>query len=126
MAVSLEVRAPLLDHKLIEHLAKMPSSLKLKNRTGKYIFKKAMEPILPKEILYRSKQGFAIPLKEWFTGELKAPTYEALFSRTDGILDQQYLKKIWNQHQKGRYDRSAHLWSVLMFRKWQEKFEAAV
>jgi asparagine synthase (glutamine-hydrolysing) len=122
MAVSLEVRAPLLDHKLMETVATIPSSLKLSGREGKYIFKKAMAPILKSEILDRRKQGFAVPLDRWFRQDLKDLTYEALFSTDDGILDRAFLKKIWDQHQKGTYDRSAHLWSVLMFRKWREAF----
>ena len=122
MAVSLEVRAPLLDHKLMETVATIPSSLKLTGRDGKYIFKKAMAPILKSEILDRRKQGFAVPLDRWFRQDLKDLTHEALFSTDDGILDRAFLKKIWDQHQKGTYDRSAHLWSVLMFRKWRETF----
>src|SRR5256885_12016599 len=80
MAVSLEVRAPLLDHHLMEHVASMPSHLKLRGRTGKYIFKKAMEPVLPKEILHRRKQRFAVPLDHWFRHELRGLAYESLFS----------------------------------------------
>jgi len=122
MAVSLEVRAPLLDHRFIERLASMPSSLKLRGRTGKYILKKALEPILPSEILYRSKQGFAVPLDRWFRGELKDLASTYLFDSSDGMFDRKFLQKIWQQHQSGHYDRSAHLWSILMFRKWQETF----
>ncbi|MFZ0878158.1 MAG: XrtA/PEP-CTERM system amidotransferase [Candidatus Acidiferrales bacterium] len=122
MAVSLEVRAPLLDHHLMELAAKMPSSMKLRGRNGKYIFKKAMETILPNDILYRKKQGFAIPLAQWFRGELREMAHAAIFSSQDGILDLGYLRKIWDEHQKVRHDRSAYLWSVLMFRKWQATF----
>jgi asparagine synthase (glutamine-hydrolysing) len=124
MAVSLEVRAPLLDHHLMELAARIPSSLKLSGGTGKYIFKKALSPVLPQVILERKKQGFAIPLARWFRGELKGMAEEALLGAPDGILDQDFLKKIWVQHQRMQYDRSAHLWAVLMFRKWKETFEA--
>jgi len=124
MAVSLEVRAPLLDHKLMETVATIPSSLKLFGRSGKYIFKKAMAPVLPQEILERKKQGFAVPLDRWFREDLRDLTYEVLFSSNDGILSPSFLKKIWGQHQNRQYDRSAHLWSVLMFRKWREAFHA--
>jgi asparagine synthase (glutamine-hydrolysing) len=124
MAVSLEVRAPLLDHKLMERVATMPSSIKLRGGVGKYILKKSMESILPREILYRRKQGFAIPIDRWFRNELKDLAYESLFRSNDGILDVNFLKKIWQQHQSGHYDRSAHLWSILMFRRWQETFAA--
>src|SRR5713226_7706255 len=124
MAVSLEVRAPLLDHHLMERVAAIPAALKLRGRTGKYIFKKAMSSVLPAETLDRSKQGFAVPLARWFRGELKDLAYSTIFSSGDGILDPAYLKKLWEQHQSGRYDRSPHLWAVLMYRKWREAFQA--
>jgi asparagine synthase (glutamine-hydrolysing) len=124
MAVSLEVRAPLLDHRLMERVASIPSHLKLRGRTGKYIFKKAVSSVLPVETLDRTKQGFAIPLAQWFRGDLRDMAYEAIHASPDGILDPVGLNTIWEQHQRGRYDRSAHLWAVLMFRKWRETFSA--
>ena len=124
MAVSLEVRAPLLDHKLMELAARMPAGLKLRGTKGKYILKKALEPILPSNILYRHKQGFSIPLHQWFRHELKELAQEALFSTQDGVLEGAYVRKIWDQHQKGLSDRSAYLWAVLMFRTWQKTFAA--
>jgi asparagine synthase (glutamine-hydrolysing) len=120
MAVSLEVRAPLLDHKLMEMVAAIPSSFKLSGRVSKYIFKKAMVPLLPPEILYRPKMGFAVPLKCWFRKELREMTQETIFGCQDGILDQRFLKKIWQQHQAERFDRSAYLWAVLMYSKWRK------
>jgi asparagine synthase (glutamine-hydrolysing) len=124
MAVSLEVRAPMLDHKFMELAASIPSSLKLRNGTGKYMLKKALEPTLPHEILYRQKQGFAIPLGDWFRRELKDMAYQVIVASTDGILDQEFLRTIWDQHQKRYYDRSALLWATLMFRKWRTTFSA--
>ncbi len=122
MAVSLEVRAPMLDHRFLELAASIPSSLKLHNGTGKYILKKALEPVLPNNILYRQKQGFAVPLDTWFRRELKEMAHHVILETEDGILDNRFLKKIWDQHQRGTYDRSALLWSTLMFRKWQQTF----
>jgi len=122
MAVSLEVRAPLLDHKFMELVARIPSSLKLRGRQTKYIFKKALAATLPEEILYRPKQGFAIPLDRWFRRELKEMAHAAIFDSSDGVLDQRFLRKIWDQHQRKSYDRSSHLWAVLMYRKWQKAF----
>ena len=125
MAVSLELRAPILDHQLMELVASIPSDLKLRGRTGKYILKKAMEPLLPQDILYRPKQGFAIPLNRWFRRELKDLAYDLVIaSNKDAILDGNYLSRIWKQHQAGTFDRSAYLWTVLMFRKWQQVFQA--
>ncbi len=125
MAVSLEVRAPLVDHCLMERAAAIPSPLKLNGRTGKLIFKKMMSSALSDDILYRSKQGFAVPLDRWFRAELRDMAYDAIFSSADdGLLDRRFLKKIWDQHQQRRYDRSAHLWTVLMFQKWKETFQS--
>jgi len=122
MAVSLEVRAPLLDHRLMELAARIPSSLKLNGRNGKYILKKAMAPLLPEGIRNRTKQGFAIPLGRWFRQELRETAENSLLDSEDGILNRSFLRKIWDQHQRGYYDRSAHLWSVLMYRKWKSAF----
>ena len=126
MAVSLELRAPLLDQEVMKLGATIPSGLRIKGRTGKYIFKKAFEPILPRNILYRPKQGFAVPLARWFRRDLKQAAYEAIMGHDDGILNKDYLARIWKQHQAGTSDRSAYLWSVLMFRTWQESFQAGV
>ncbi|HVH70641.1 MAG TPA: asparagine synthase (glutamine-hydrolyzing), partial [Candidatus Dormibacteraeota bacterium] len=122
MAVSLEVRAPLLDHKLMELAARVPSWLKLRHMKGKYIFKKAMRGIVPDEILTRKKQGFVIPLNRWFRKELKDMAEEMLFDEKEDLLDTKYLRRIWSEHQNGTRDRAAHLWCVLMFRQWQNTF----
>ena len=120
MANSLEVRCPLLDHKLMELIAEMPSGMKLRNGQGKYIFKKAMQSILPPEVLTRRKQGFSVPVAEWFRGELKEFAHDTIFRRQDGLLNHAYLTRCWKQHEKGQRDWSALLWCVLMFRTWQE------
>jgi asparagine synthase (glutamine-hydrolysing) len=72
--------------------------------------------------MHRRKQGFAVPLDHWFRKELRELAQDALFSSNDGILDHWYLRKIWNEHQNKQFDRSAYLWAVLMFRKWQDVF----
>jgi asparagine synthase (glutamine-hydrolysing) len=125
MANSLEVRCPLLDHKLMELIARIPSGLKLNNGQGKYIFKRALDRVLPKDVLTRKKKGFAMPVAEWFRGELKEFTYAAMFREQDQILNRPFLTQCWNQHQRGQRDWSALLWSVLMFKSWQEVDKAA-
>jgi asparagine synthase (glutamine-hydrolysing) len=125
MANSLEVRCPLLDHKLMELIAQIPSGLKLHKGKGKYIFKKALERVLPGEILNRSKKGFSMPVAEWFRGELKDFAYSAMFGAHDEILNRAFLMQCWNQHQRGQRDWSALLWCVLMFKTWQEVDQAA-
>jgi asparagine synthase (glutamine-hydrolysing) len=125
MANSLEVRCPLLDHKLMELIARIPSGLKLNNGQGKYIFKRALDRVLPKDVLTRKKKGFSMPVAEWFRGELKEFTYDAMFREQDQILNRPFLTQCWNQHQRGQRDWSALLWSVLMFKSWQEVDRAA-
>jgi asparagine synthase (glutamine-hydrolysing) len=118
MARSLEVRVPLLDHDLVQWLATLPSSLKLRGREGKYIFKKALEPYLPREILYRPKMGFAVPLKNWFRGPLRDRIRQVV-AKGDlvdtGMFDVGYLRTLVDQHQSGTSDHSSALWSLMMF-----------
>lgn len=120
MANSLEVRCPLLDHSLMELVAQIPSEMKLKNGNGKYIFKKALRTLLPREVLTRRKRGFSVPLAQWFRGELKDFAQEKLLGCRDELLNHAFINNCWDQHQKGHRDWSTLLWSVLMFRTWQE------
>ncbi len=124
MAVSLEVRCPLLDHRLMTLAAKIPSKLKLRGREGKHIFKQSLAGLLPPEILNRRKQGFVVPLADWLRGDLHKFAHEVLFCTTtdDGLLDAGYVSKLWRQHQSGLYDFSRPLWTILMFRMWQRNF----
>jgi asparagine synthase (glutamine-hydrolysing) len=125
MANSLEVRCPILDHEFMQLAARIPSDLKLHQGQGKYVFKKTLERVLPAEILRRSKKGFAVPVAEWFRGELKAFAHDTVFDRGDAMLNQAFLRTCWNQHQRGQRDWSALLWCVLMFRTWQTVSNAA-
>ena len=123
MAHSLEVRAPILDHKLMELAAAIPSSLKLRGTSGKFIFKKALERILPKHVLQRRKMGFAVPLAKWFRGELKDFAHSAIFARNQSaFLNEDTVKQVWREHQGGLRDRSTELWTMLMFRLWEKQF----
>lgn len=118
MANSLEVRAPLLDHKLIEWVTGLDPDLKLRGQKSKYILKKAMEPYLPSDVLYRSKMGFSVPLAEWFRGALKQRVQDSLLGETmqqSGIFNMDYVKHLVTQHQSGLRDYSASIWTLLMF-----------
>jgi asparagine synthase (glutamine-hydrolysing) len=118
MAHSLEVREPLMDHPLVEWLGTLPSSLKVRDGEGKWLLKKAMEPHLPHDVLYRRKMGFAVPLAQWFRGPLQARIRAALLEgalpRT-GYFDKRYLDTLLTDHQSGRRDYSSPLWTLLMF-----------
>jgi asparagine synthase (glutamine-hydrolysing) len=118
MAHALEVRVPLLDHKLVEWMAGLQPEMKLKGREGKFIFKKALEKHLPDDILYRPKMGFAVPLSSWFRGPLKNRVREALLGEAMtqcGLFNVSFLKEMVDQHQSGMRDYSASIWSLLMF-----------
>ena len=118
MAHSLEVREPLMDHPLVEWLATLPSSFKLRGGEGKWLFKKAMEPYLPTEVLYRPKMGFAVPLASWLRGPLRQRVRDAVLGDSlaeTGFFDAGYLRQLVEQHQSGSRDHSAPLWSLLMF-----------
>jgi asparagine synthase (glutamine-hydrolysing) len=125
MATSLEARVPLLDHKLIEFVEKIPTKLKLKGLETKYIFKKAMEGIVPNEILYREKQGFGVPINEWINSQLKEKIHEALSENktlTRGYFDVKYIKMLLEEHQTGRRDHSHSLWILYILELWHRRF----
>ncbi|MBI5256414.1 MAG: amidotransferase 1, exosortase A system-associated [Burkholderiales bacterium] len=118
MAHSLEVREPLMDHELIEWMATLPLSHKIQGNEGKVLLKKAMEPLLPDDVLYRPKMGFAVPLANWFRGPLKARVREAILGQRladTGWFNRDYLAHLVDAHQNGSRDYSAPLWTLMMF-----------
>jgi asparagine synthase (glutamine-hydrolysing) len=118
MAHSLEVRVPILDHEFVEWVSGLPPEMKYSAGEGKRIFKQALEPLLSREILYRRKMGFAVPLASWFRGPLRQRIRTALLGETlagTGIFNVSFLETLLDQHQSGRRDHSAALWSLLMF-----------
>ena len=118
MAHALEVRVPLLDHKLVEWMAGLQPDMKLRGREGKYIFKKSLKRYLPDDILYRPKMGFSVPLNTWFKGSLKDKVREALLGTTItqcGFFNNSFIEQMVDQHQSGLRDYSSAIWSLLMF-----------
>ena len=118
MAHSLEVREPLMDHELVDWLATLPSSLKVRGQEGKYLLKKAMQPLLSDDILYRPKMGFSVPLARWFRGPLKQRVRDAVLGprlAATGWFNRPYLAHLIEAHQSGARDYSAPLWTLLMF-----------
>jgi asparagine synthase (glutamine-hydrolysing) len=118
MAHSLEVRTPFLDYEFVEWAAQLPASVKLKRSEGKHVLKKAMEPHLPNEVLYRSKMGFAVPLDTWFRGSLRERITDVVKSgllERSGVFDPRALARLASEHASGMRDHSAPLWTLLMF-----------
>lgn len=125
MATSLEARVPLLDHKIVEFAFSMPEDLKLRGYTTKWFFKKSMEGILPDEIIYRQKEGFSIPIKNWLKNELKDLMFEYLSEKRikeTGIFNYNYIKKMIDEHINNRENHSHRLWTLILFNMWKERF----
>jgi asparagine synthase (glutamine-hydrolysing) len=125
MAVSLEARVPLLDHKLIEFVTRIPAALKLKGLTTKHIFKRAVRGLVPDEILDRPKQGFGVPIPRWINAELRGRIRETLTApraRQRGYFEPRYLDLLLDEHERGRRDHSAQLWSLFMLELWHRTF----
>jgi asparagine synthase (glutamine-hydrolysing) len=118
MAHSLEVREPLMDHKLIEWLATLPSTMKVRGQEGKFLLKKALEPMLPDDVLYRPKMGFSVPLARWFRGPLRQRVRDAVLGERlaqTGWFERATLERLVDSHQDGRSDHSSPLWTLMMF-----------
>jgi asparagine synthase (glutamine-hydrolysing) len=121
MAHALEVRVPILDHQLVDWISGLPPELKLQGREGKYIFKKSLESKLPHDILYRQKMGFSVPLASWFRGPLREKVRTNILGSTmmdTGLFEPDYLRSMVDQHQSGRWDHSAAIWTLLMFEEF--------
>jgi asparagine synthase (glutamine-hydrolysing) len=120
MAVSLEAREPLLDHRLVEFAARLPVAQRIRGNSGKYLLKKAMEPYLPQDILYRPKMGFVTPISNWFrgplAGEATAIAGGSALART-GWFDAKMLGKVAADHRAGLADNGRLLWQLLMLDK---------
>jgi asparagine synthase (glutamine-hydrolysing) len=128
MAHSLEVRAPLLDHELVEWAATVPPDLKIRSTGGKYILKKALEPYVPHENLYRTKQGFATSLAPQFRGAGTAMVRARLTGpifRDSGLFDPQAIDRLIGQHESGASDHAQPIWSLLMFDAWLKSVHTA-
>jgi asparagine synthase (glutamine-hydrolysing) len=121
MLTSLETRVPLLDHVVMEHAARIPSSLKLGATGGKHVFKRAMRPYLSEEILSRKKMGFGVPLAAWFRGTLRHFAHDLLLddrARQRGIVDSKAVAEMLAAHVAGTRDHSAPLWALICFELW--------
>ncbi|MEM6579653.1 MAG: XrtA/PEP-CTERM system amidotransferase [Pseudomonadota bacterium] len=119
MAHALEVRVPFLDHPFAEWVSGLSTDYKLRGREGKYVLKKALEPHLPNDVLYRDKMGFGVPLAKWFRGPLRERLRRDLLESgglaATGIFNQSYLTRLVDEHQSGLRDHSSPLWTLLMF-----------
>jgi asparagine synthase (glutamine-hydrolysing) len=125
MAASLEARVPLLDYKMVEFAFSLPPQYKLGGSTTKWFFKKAMEGILPDEIIYRRKEGFSIPIKNWLKTELKDLMLEYLSEKRvkeAGFFNYSYIQRMVNEHLSNKQNHAHRLWSLILFHLWRARF----
>jgi asparagine synthase (glutamine-hydrolysing) len=125
MAHSLEVRSPLLDTDLAEYVASLPGGFKLRRFTTKHLLKKALSDRVPASNLHRAKRGFAVPIAQWFRGELREFVNDQLRgsrAAAAGLLHQAAVDRLISDHESGAHDRAHQLWTLLMLELWHREF----
>jgi len=125
MANSLEARSPLLDHNVIEFAASLPENLKMQRFETKSLLKKVAARLVPREVIYRRKMGFGVPIGKWFRNEMKDFVRDALLSPAAlgrGIVKREAIEKYVNEHTTGSRDHAAQLWTLLMLELWFQRF----
>ncbi len=125
MAVSLEARVPLIDHRLVEFAWKLPVKYKIRNGNGKWILRQVLYKYVPRQLIERPKAGFGIPLDAWLRGPLREWA-EALIDesrlRSEGFFHVKPIRQKWQEHLEGKRNWAYHLWDVLMFQAWLERY----
>jgi asparagine synthase (glutamine-hydrolysing) len=127
MATSVEARVPFLDHDFVEFAMALPESMKVRDGVGKYALKKAVEGVLPREIIYRKKQGFGAPVAEWFRSGLGERAQREIRESSlaeRGLLDYDYIDELWRQHRSGRSNRAFQLWNLYNVSVWHDYWVA--
>ena len=128
MAVALEARVPILDHRVVDFAWRLPQSHKLRDGIGKRPLRRILERYVPHELIERPKMGFAVPLHDWFRGSLR-DWLEALIDERrleqEGFFDPKPIRAAWAEHLSGRRNRQYELWDVAMFQAWHEAAHAA-
>jgi len=129
MAVSLEARAPLLDHRVVEFAWTLPRTLRIRNGVGKWPLRELLSRHVPRALFERPKQGFGVPMAKWLAGPLR-PWAEALLSETalrqDGMLEIAPVRKLWSEFLAGRTDRWEILWALACYRQWADAWRSGV
>jgi len=121
MAVSLEARCPLLDHRVVEFAWCLPANVKIRNGSGKWLLRRLLRRYLPEELFDRPKHGFDVPIGIWLRGPLRDWAEELLSPsrlRGQGLLDPARVQAKWHEHLSGQRDRACELWAILMFEAW--------
>jgi asparagine synthase (glutamine-hydrolysing) len=124
MSSSLETRVPFLDKNVVEMAWSLPSSMKIRNKDGKWILKQILNKYIPKEYTERPKMGFGIPLGDWLRDELKDWAEDLLDKKNlenEGYVNPDLVIKLWNEHQSKKRDWQSILWPILIFQSWKKE-----
>jgi asparagine synthase (glutamine-hydrolysing) len=125
MGVGLEVRVPLLDHRVVEYTSVIPDTLKFRNGTGKYLLKKLLARYLPTDLFERPKMGFGVPIDQWFRKELKGLLLDTLSPqriKKEGLFDDRVVEEKVTEHLSGRANHQYRLWSLVVWEMWRERW----
>jgi asparagine synthase (glutamine-hydrolysing) len=125
MATSVEARVPFLDHHLVEYAMGLPTNLKIEGASGKHILKRALEKVLPADLLYRPKRGFGAPIREWFRGESGEMLGGLIMNssiRGRELFDYAFIALLIEEHRSGKRDWSFHLWALLNVSLWYDRW----
>ena len=126
MAVSLEARVPILDHRVVEFAVRLPLHLKIRGHQGKWLLRRLLGRYVPASLIERPKMGFAAPVGAWLRGPLREWA-EALLAeeriKREGFLRPQPVRRVWREHLAGDRNAQEMLWAVLMFQAWLERWK---
>lgn len=125
MAHSLEVRVPLIDHRLVEFSWRLPHRLKIQGGTGKWLLRRVLHRHVPAALVERPKQGFSVPIAEWLRGPLREWAEDHLTTdalQRDRLLDPRPLRAEWHSLLGGRSEKALAIWSLLMFQAWRDRW----